>query len=80
MQTAYKVNTEYGGDEALARLRQRLRVRGLRLVVDFTPNHVAVDHPWTQDAATAHLLMPGTEEMLKAEPQVQCSVREYRLT
>ena len=36
---------DLGGDEALARLRERLRERGLRLMLDFVPNHMALDHP-----------------------------------
>ena len=35
-----------GGDEGLARLRERLRELGLRLLLDFVPNHMALDHPW----------------------------------
>ena len=38
-----------GGDAALARLRERLRQRGLRLMLDFVPNHMALDHPWVED-------------------------------
>ena len=43
----YSVPEALGGDAALARLRGRLHERGLRLMVDFVGNHVAVDHPWT---------------------------------
>ena len=42
----YRVHEDFGGDEALARLRLRLRRRGLRLILDFVPNHMAPDHPW----------------------------------
>ena len=42
----YDVHRDFGGDPALARLRDRLRRRKLRLLVDFVPNHVALDHPW----------------------------------
>src|ERR1700677_4764590 len=38
----YHVNRDFGGDEALARLRQRLKSRGLRLMLDFVPNHTAL--------------------------------------
>jgi glycosidase len=47
--TGYTVHTALGGDAALARLRERLRRRGLKLMLDFVPNHMALDHPWTQD-------------------------------
>ena len=43
---AYAVHKDFGGDPALKRFRQRLKTRGLRLVLDFMPNHTALDHPW----------------------------------
>ncbi|HYA30442.1 MAG TPA: alpha-amylase family glycosyl hydrolase [Acidobacteriota bacterium] len=47
--TGYTVHQNLGGDVALARLRERLRQRGLRLMLDFVPNHMALDHPWVED-------------------------------
>jgi hypothetical protein len=44
----YQVDPALGGDRALALLRERLRALGLRLLLDFVPNHLAVDHPWLQ--------------------------------
>ncbi len=44
--TGYTVHEALGGDKALARLRERLRKRGLRLMLDFVPNHTGLDHPW----------------------------------
>ena len=44
----YTVHPALGGDAALARLRARLRARGLRLMLDFVPNHTALDHPWVE--------------------------------
>ena len=46
----YSVDHHLGGPEGLARARQELAKRGLRLILDFVPNHVAPDHPW----AAAH--------------------------
>ncbi|MFZ0459826.1 MAG: alpha-amylase family glycosyl hydrolase [Rhodoplanes sp.] len=42
----YVVAAELGGPAALAQARAELNARGLRLVLDFVPNHVAIDHPW----------------------------------
>ena len=47
--TGYTVHPSLGGDAALARLRKRLRERGLRLMLDFVPNHTGMDHPWVDD-------------------------------
>src|SRR3954471_1631727 len=47
--TGYTVHQNLGGDAALARLRQRLQDRGLRLMLDFVPNHTGPDHPWVED-------------------------------
>jgi glycosidase len=47
--TGYTVHPHLGGDAALARLRERLRKRGLRLMLDFVPNHTGMDHPWVED-------------------------------
>ena len=57
--TDYTVHPGLGGDAALARLRERLRSRGLRLMLDFVPNHTALDHPWVEEHPDFYV--PGTE-------------------
>jgi len=42
----YVVDQHLGGPEGLTLARQMLAQRGLRLILDFVPNHVATDHPW----------------------------------
>jgi glycosidase len=63
----YKVHADFGGDEALARLRQRLHQRGLRLLLDFVPNHTALDHPWTR--SHPEFYVAGSASDLAREPQ-----------
>ncbi|MBK8174285.1 MAG: alpha-amylase [Rhodospirillales bacterium] len=58
---AYDVAAALGGDAALARLRARLAERGLRLMLDFVPNHVALDHPWRDQHPDWLIRGSGTE-------------------
>jgi hypothetical protein len=43
----YEVDDHLGGRAGLAAARAALAERGVRLVLDDVPNHVAPDHPWT---------------------------------
>jgi hypothetical protein len=45
----YEVDKRLGGHKGLARGRKELANRGLRLILDFVPNHVAPDHPWVAE-------------------------------
>lgn len=65
--TGYSVHTALGGDATLARLRERMRQRGLKLMLDFVPNHMALDHPWVDDHPD--YFVRGTELQLAQAPQ-----------
>lgn len=62
----YVTAPQLGGPEALAVARKQLAMRGLNLVLDFVPNHVAPDHPW----ATEHpeYFIHGTADEAKNDP------------
>ena len=45
----YVVDEQLGGPNGLAAARSMLSKRGLRLILDLVPNHVAPDHPWAVD-------------------------------
>lgn len=45
----YVVDQHLGGPEALAEARVELAKRGMNLLLDFVPNHVAPDHPWVAE-------------------------------
>ena len=64
--TGYTVHESLGADAALARIRERLRRRGLRLMLDFVPNHTAPDHPWVTDHPEYYVA--GTAADLAGEP------------
>ncbi|GIH98381.1 alpha-amylase family glycosyl hydrolase [Planobispora takensis] len=42
----YTADPRLGGTAGLAAARDALARRGLRLMLDYVPNHVAPDHPW----------------------------------
>jgi hypothetical protein len=45
----YVVDKHLGGPEGLAIARRELARRGMKLLLDFVPNHVAPDHPWVTE-------------------------------
>lgn len=65
--TGYTVHTNLGGDAALARLRERLKRRGLKLMLDFVPNHMGLDHRWLEEHP--EYFIQGTEHDLTSAPQ-----------
>jgi hypothetical protein len=65
--TSYTVHQALGGDAALARLRARLQERGLRLMLDFVPNHTGLDHPWVEEHPEYYV--PGTALDLDRAPE-----------
>jgi hypothetical protein len=71
--TAYTVHEKLGGPAALARLRERLRARGLRLMLDFVANHTALDHPWIE--AHPDWFIAGSEEELRCAPMKYTRVK-----
>jgi glycosidase len=74
--TGYTVHPALGGDAELARLRERLRTRGLRLMLDFVPNHMAPDHPWVDDHPD--YFVAGTEADLARAPQNYTRIKRAR--
>ena len=65
--TGYSVHEALGGDAALAALRKRLQDRGLKLMLDFIPNHMGLGHPWAQ--THPEHFVEGTESDRSRAPQ-----------
>jgi glycosidase len=61
----YAVDELLGGNEGLAIARTKLRERGIGIIVDYVPNHVAIDHHWASEQPGYFL--PGTDQELAAD-------------
>jgi hypothetical protein len=64
---AYEVSAALGGNTALQKLRQRLHERGMKLMLDFVPNHTAPDHDWVR--TNPEFYLRGSNDDLAREPQ-----------
>ncbi len=64
---SYGLHQCLGEPESLIRLKNRLHQRGLKLMLDFVPNHTAIDHPWVQSHTDYYI--DGSEEQLNEQPQ-----------
>jgi hypothetical protein len=73
----YRVHEDFGGDPALDRLRERLYRHGLRLVLDFVPNHTAPDHPWVTEHPDYYVA--GSEQQLQEQPRNYCRLDGDRI-
>jgi hypothetical protein len=69
----YTVHRDLGGPDSLARLRQRLQQRGLKLMLDFVPNHMAPDHPWVDEHPD--YFVEGSKSDLERAPQNYCQAQ-----
>lgn len=63
----YVVDESLGGPEGLAAARAELAARGVRLILDYVPNHVAPDHPWLTERPDC--LVRGTPDDLARAPE-----------
>lgn len=65
--TDYVVHSKLGGQKALERFRERLKNRGMKLLLDFVPNHTGLEHAWIDTHPEYYV--PGTERDLIESPQ-----------
>lgn len=63
----YALHRDFGPPEGLTSLRERLQGRGMKLLVDFVPNHTAPDHPWVHEHPEYYIA--GNDDLLREQPQ-----------
>ena len=74
--TDYTVGETFGGQSALAQFREKLGKRGIRLMLDFVPNHTAPDHPWVKTHPDYYV--QGNEVLLSSEPHNYMQIESDR--
>ena len=62
----YTADEQFGGSAGLAHARAELSRRGVRLLLDFVPNHVAPDHAWLSEHP--EYFIRGTKDDLRERP------------
>jgi glycosidase len=64
----YRVPEALGGEEGLRRFRAQLNDRGLKLMLDFVPNHTGLSHPWVKMQPSLFVQgVPGTPDTFATE-------------
>lgn len=71
----YKVDSHLGGKEGLELIRKQLKEHDLRLILDYVPNHTALDHPWTIE--NPDLYLPGTDFDIRILPHDLFQVEDH---
>ena len=69
----YVVDAHLGGPEGLAVARRELSNRGMNLILDFVPNHVAPDHPWV--AEHPENFIQGSADDARNDPSSYIEIR-----
>ena len=73
----YVADERFGGHPGLAAARAALAARGIRLVLDYVPNHVAPDHPWVR--SHPEFFVQGDADALRADPSAWLTVDDQVL-
>jgi len=64
----YRVPDTLGGEEGLRRFRSRLHAHGMKLILDFVPNHTGLGHHWVKMKPELFVQgQPGARETFATE-------------
>ncbi|MBN1522725.1 MAG: alpha-amylase, partial [Candidatus Aureabacteria bacterium] len=73
----YDIDQSLGTREGLFKLKKRMNQKGLKVILDFVPNHLALDHPWV--AKKPDLFINGTMEDYKEHPKFFFKTKEKKI-
>lgn len=59
---AYEVAPTLGGEAGLKEFRAQLHRRGMKLILDFVPNHLGIDHVWVSTQPELFVQSPAASE------------------
>jgi len=62
----YHVDPHLGGEDSLKNFRKQLTERNIQLLLDYVPNHVAIDHHWTLEKS--NIFIEGTIKDMNIYP------------
>lgn len=65
---SYCIDPYLGTDEDLLRAKTVINELGMGLILDFVPNHLAVDHPWTESMPDC--FVQGSREDMESNPEL----------
>ena len=63
----YEIDGSIGDSGGTSEFRERLNRKGIKLLLDFVPNHLALDHPWV--SAHPDFFISGTADDLRENPE-----------
>lgn len=63
---SYRMDPYLGTDEDLLRAKTIINELGMGLILDFVPNHLAVDHPWTESLPDC--FVRGSRDDMQRDP------------
>lgn len=64
----YTVDSSLGTNQDIKKLKERLNTHGIKLLLDFVPNHVGLDHAWLKE--NPDYFIQGSSEDLKNSPDL----------
>ncbi|MFA5727662.1 MAG: alpha-amylase family glycosyl hydrolase [Saccharofermentanaceae bacterium] len=68
----YVADSYLGGPTGLSIARKKLAGRGIKLILDFIPNHVAHDHPWVEEFP--EYFIQGREDDMNRDPDTYVQI------